>query len=125
RADGQLVPVEISAAVTELGGRAVVQSIFRDITERKRAEGALRESEERYRGLFEDANDLVYTHDLAGNFTAINKAAERITGYTAAEAVGMNLSRVVAPEHLERAREMVTSQELSGGPTAHALDMIN
>src|SRR2546426_5027903 len=124
RADGHLVPVEISAAVTELAGRAVVQSIFRDITERKRAELALRESEERYRGLFEDANDLVYTHDLAGNFLAINKAAERITGYSATEAARMNLSKVVAPEHLELAREMVSRKVTSGGPTVYELDII-
>ncbi|TMA40323.1 MAG: PAS domain S-box protein [Deltaproteobacteria bacterium] len=124
RADGHLVPVEISAAVTELGGRAVVQSIFRDITERKRADHALRDSEERYRGLFEGANDLVYTHDLAGNFTSINRAAERITGYSAAEAVGMNLSKVVAPEHLELARDMVSRKVASGGPTVYELDVI-
>ena len=124
RADGQLVPVEISAAVTELGGRAVVQSIFRDITERTRADRALRESEERYRGLFEDANDLVYTHDLAGNFTSINRAAERITGYPATEATRVNLAQIVAPEHLELAREMVSRKVVSGGPTVYELDVI-
>jgi len=124
RADGHLVPVEISAAVTELAGRAVVQSIFRDITERKRADEALRESEERYRGLFEDANDLVYTHDLAGNFIAINKAAERITGYSAAEAARMNLSEVVATEHLELARQMVSRKVLSGAATVYELDIV-
>jgi len=123
-ADGHLVPVEISAAVTELGGRAVVQSIYRDITERKRADLALRESAERYRGLFEGANDLVYTHDLAGNFTSINKAAERITGYSATEAAHVNLSDVVAPEHLELAREMVSRKVASGGPTVYELDVI-
>src|SRR5437762_700410 len=124
RADGHLVPVEISAAVTELAGRAVVQSIFRDVTERKRADEALRESEERYRGLFEDANDLVYTHDLAGNFIAINKAAERITGYSAAEAARMNLSEVVATEHLELARQMVSRKVLSGAATVYELDIV-
>jgi len=124
RADGHLVPVEISAAVTELAGRAVVQSIFRNITERKRADEALRESEERYRGLFEDANDLVYTHDLAGNFIAINKAAERITGYSAAEAARMNLSEVVATEHLELARQMVSRKVLSGAATVYELDIV-
>ena len=124
RADGHLVPVEISAAVTELAGRAVVQSIFRDITERKRADETLRESEERYRGLFEDANDLVYTHDLAGNFIAINKAAERITGYSAAEAARMNLSEVVATEHLELARQMVSRKVLSGAATVYELDIV-
>jgi DNA-binding NtrC family response regulator len=68
-------------------------------TEKQHTEGALRDSEARYRELFENANDLVYVHDLAGNFLAINKAAERISGYARDEALGMNLNRVVAPEY--------------------------
>src|SRR5205809_482524 len=75
-------------------------------------------------GIFEDANDLVYTHDLAGNFIAINKAAERITGYSAAEAARMNLSEVVATEHLELARQMVSRKVLSGAATVYELDIV-
>jgi len=69
-----------------------------DITDRRRAEQNLRASEQRYRDLFENANDIVYTHDLQGNFTSINAAGERVTGYSRAEALRMNISRIVAPE---------------------------
>jgi two-component system cell cycle sensor histidine kinase/response regulator CckA len=71
--------------------------------EHARAEEALRASEQHYRNLFENANDIIFGCDLVGNFTSINRAAEQITGYTREEAFGMNLLQVVAPEYREPA----------------------
>jgi len=85
----------------------------RETERRRQAEEELRRSEERYQEVVENANDIVYTHDLAGNFTSLNRAGERITGYTRAEALKLNMSQVVAPEHLERAQEMIR-RKLSG-----------
>ncbi len=73
--------------------------------------------EERYRALFDNANDLVYVHDLDGNFIAINKAAQRLTGYTQNEALALNISQLVAPEDIELVRRMVVSQ-LAGEPAS-------
>ncbi len=97
----------------------------REATRRRRAEDELRRSEERYRDVVENANDVVYTQDLAGRFTSLNRAGERITGYTRAEALGLNLTQVVAPEHLERAREMIR-RKLSGEAegSTYELDII-
>ncbi|MBI4480782.1 MAG: PAS domain S-box protein [Acidobacteria bacterium] len=78
---------------------------MRDITQRRRAEEALRDSEERHRNLFENANDIVYTTDLAGNFTSWNKVGEQITGYTREEALQTNLWQVVAPEYVAAVRQ--------------------
>ena len=62
-----------------------VIGVATDITEHRRAEASIRESEERYRELFENANDIIYTHDLQGNFTSLNRTGERITGYSREE----------------------------------------
>lgn len=71
-----------------------------DISERKLAERALQESEAKYRDLFENANDIVYTHDLAGNYTSVNGAATRLLGYSTEEFLKLNFRDIVAPDHL-------------------------
>lgn len=96
-----------------------------DVTDQRRAETVVRESEERYRELFENANDIIYTHDLAGNFTSLNRSGERLTGYTREEAVQMNVADVIAPEYLNLAREMIAHKESEKVSTVYELDIIS
>jgi PAS domain S-box-containing protein len=79
-------------------GRPVrVTGTAQDVTERRRAEEALRRSEERYRELFENANDVVFTMDLEGRLLAVNRAAERITGFSRDAMLGVPVDRFVEP----------------------------
>ncbi|MER3632856.1 MAG: hypothetical protein C4325_12500, partial [Blastocatellia bacterium] len=124
RSDGANITVEMRVVETEWEGEVAYLAALRDITERKRVEAAIRENEEKYRDLFENANDLIYTHDLAGNFTSINRAGEIITGYSREEAVSINISQVVAPEYLEQAQQMTAKKLNGGGPTAYEVEII-
>ena len=125
RKDGSLVDVETSVNLISYSGKKVLCAVIRDITGRKQAEQAVRRSEKRYRELFENANDLVYTHDLQGNFTSLNKTGEKITGYTREEAAGMNIAQVVVPEQLEKAREMIARKTTEEVATVYELDIIS
>src|SRR6185503_10720357 len=82
----------------------IVRGMARDITEERRAQQALRESEERYRELFENARDALYVHDLSGRYTSFNRAAEELSGFSREEILGKHFSNFVAPGSLKDAR---------------------
>ena len=87
--DGSTIDVEVSVNYMEDGGRQMFV-FLRDITERKGAEEALRESEEKYRSILENIQDGYFEVDLAGNFTFVNDAICRRLGYSREELIGMN-----------------------------------
>jgi PAS domain S-box-containing protein/putative nucleotidyltransferase with HDIG domain len=92
--------------------------------ELKRMEEALRESEERFRGLIEDANDIIYyTHDLQGNFTSANPAATQIYGYTVEEILQLNIAQIVDPEYLPLARQKIR-EKLEGSPRTGPYELL-
>jgi PAS domain S-box-containing protein len=91
------------------GGLAI---FFQDVTERRTAEARLRESEQRYRSLFDRHPDAVYSFDADGRFVSANPACEKLSGYTPEELIGKPFAPVIAPEHrrqtLERFRAVMS-----------------
>ena len=85
---------------------------------------ALQNSETHFRELFENANDPIYTMDLQGKFTSLNKAGELFIGYTNAEFCRFNIAEVVAPEYLELARQMVKLKLSDKIPVIYEIELI-
>jgi PAS domain S-box-containing protein len=125
--DGREVPVEIIGATLRFDGKRAVMLMRRDMTQRKHAEQALRESEMRYRGLIEAQSNFIIRTDTEGVFTFVNEAFCRFVGRARGELIGADSQsfiyhddiaiprsaietlvsrreRVVAVEHRMRAR---------------------
>ncbi len=109
---------------TEGVATPIVRGMARDITEQRRAEKALRESEERYRELFENAKDAIYVHDLTGRYTSVNHAAERLTGFTREEILGKHYSNFVAPRDLKHVRTNLCRKLDEENETIYEVDMV-
>ena len=92
RKDGTKRNIESSMSLIKdsSGNPIAYRGIVRDITERKETEGALRESEKKYRNILESIQEGYFELDLAGNYTFVNEANCRFLGYTKEELVGMN-----------------------------------
>lgn len=101
RRDGSCVDVEVSASVISYGGREIICTVVRDITERKRAETELRSSEERYRLLFKNNPHPMWVYDLETlEFIDVNHAAIKHYGYTRDEFLHMTVADIRPPEYI-------------------------
>ncbi|MEW5911570.1 MAG: MASE3 domain-containing protein [Thermodesulfobacteriota bacterium] len=118
RKGGEHFPVEVSSRVfSDKDGHQRSYVVMRDITERKRVEEALRESEAKYRQLVELAPAGIYEVDLlAGKFLSVNDVICRYTGYTREELLTLNPMDLLTEEsrHLfmERLQKIAQGQEV-------------
>lgn len=91
RKDGTEFAVEVSGRAVEIGGQRYGLGIYRDISERRAAEAALRASEEQFRAYVEQAADALFVHDGAGQILDVNRQACVSLGYGREELLRMNV----------------------------------
>jgi PAS domain S-box-containing protein len=118
RKDGTPVNVILASAPVTVNDKMVgLVAAYTDITERKRMEEALRESEERYRTILETIEDGYYEVDIAGNMTFFNPALCEILGYPEDELLGMNNREYMDDETTHDVYQTFNSVYRSGKPS--------
>jgi PAS domain S-box-containing protein len=105
--DGTIVPVEINAHVVSFLGKRMTISVVRDITERKRAEKALKETTDYLQNLLNYANAPIIVWDPSLRITRFNHAFERLTGRTSIEVLGQPLEILFPPKSREPSLELI------------------
>ncbi len=120
RKDGIRLPVELSASpITDSEGKPqAFVGVVRDLTERRRAEEALRESEARKGAILESALDCIITMDGDGRITEFNPAAEKTFGYTRAQVIGKALDETIIPPSLRERHLHSLARHLATGATS-------
>jgi diguanylate cyclase (GGDEF)-like protein/PAS domain S-box-containing protein len=118
RKDGTRLIVENSVFPirNEKGEIVGFSGVGRDVTERIRMQEALRKSEERYRTIMDETNDDYYETDLVGNYTFVNDAMCRSTGYTTEELIGKKYSLTTVSDDVKKIYEVFRQVYLTGQP---------
>ncbi|MBM3155624.1 MAG: PAS domain S-box protein, partial [Chloroflexi bacterium] len=103
RKDGGIRHLAVSRGEVQWNGKRQFQVLYQDITERKRAEEALRESEERYRTLAENARDVIITTDMNLKITYVSPSVAYLGTRTAEEVMATTVDQLLTPSSLDMA----------------------
>ena len=119
--DGRTLPVEVSLSVIEIGGRRVLMSIMRDISEHLEAERRLRQERERARQYLDVAGVMLLVLETDGRVSLINRKGAQMLGFTEEEIIGRNWFDSFIPERLRESVRAVFARLMAGesAPVEH------
>lgn len=112
--DGRTLPVEVSLSVIEVGGRRVLMSILRDISEHQEAERRLRQERERARRYLDVAGVMLLVLETDGHVSLINRKGAQMLGFTEEEIIGKDWFGSFIPERLREAARAVFARLMAG-----------
>ncbi|MGE5223138.1 MAG: PAS domain S-box protein [Omnitrophica WOR_2 bacterium] len=108
RLDGRVVPIEAATSLIDYQGQQAIQVMVHDISDRKQAEEALRQSQQKYATILQTVESGFWLNDLEGKLLEVNEAYCRMSGYSRDELLCMNISdleaKETAPEVLKHIR---------------------
>jgi two-component system sensor histidine kinase/response regulator len=122
RKDGTVRWIEMFSASIEYRGKPALQAAFIDITERRLAEERLRESEERYRDLFDNASDLIQSVDEKGKFVYVNKKWKEVLGYSDEEVTNLSLIDILREDQIPHCMSLFN--RVMGGKTLDNVEVV-
>jgi PAS domain S-box-containing protein len=106
-ADGRSIPVLKTVVPAQISGRDLLIESFIDLSEQKKTEDALRQSEERYREIIEHSVDIIYSFSFSGEITTVSPAVLPLLGYQPDELIGKNVRDYFKPESQLRVQEEI------------------
>lgn len=105
--DGEEIPVEVAGKKFKIENKTHYYGLVRDITERKKIETKIRESEQKFRTIFEYANIGIATADKNGDIIDVNQEFEIFIGYSKSELLQMNFRDLTHPDDLKKEVELL------------------
>ena len=112
RSDGSLFPMEVVITESQLAREPFYTGTFRDITQRKRAEAALRAAEEKYRSIFEHSIEGIFQTALDGYYLSVNSALAEIYGYPSTESLIGDLTDIARQLYVDPTRRAEFRQQM-------------
>ncbi len=122
RKDGRPIITSEFAKLIKKNGEEIIEGIIHDVTREKRATIALEKSKERYRDLFENANDLIWTADRKGRYLSVNKMFEKALGYNKKELIGSQSLDLISEKDKKEASKYY-KKTLRGEPQSYELEV--